>query len=275
MAAFILNFQGPQDVDDIAYCYDRGGSNLNSLIADATGLHVTGWTVPESAKPGDIAVFACARTASDRLGMARARIKELGDDVLLVFADDQMDLYKVYSGKLMAVGVVADDDITKDLGWDLPGRNIVNLRLFSRPIDTKELNGVIKLNRFGSVTHLTDKQWLYLRDFINRSELESQVNYMNDLSQYDVWKDNWKKPKSSKYQKERNKMSERLRYEVLKRDGFRCVLCGRMVADGIKLEVDHIKPVSKGGLTEIDNLRTLCDECNGGKSNLWDEDGVN
>ena len=46
---------------------------------------------------------------------------------------------------------------------------------------------------------------------------------------------------------ERRKMSPTLRYNVMMRDGFRCVLCGRNPEnDGVKLEVDHIIPVSKG-----------------------------
>lgn len=61
-------------------------------------------------------------------------------------------------------------------------------------------------------------------------------------------------------------MSDSLRYDVLARDGFKCVICGATVEDGVKLHVDHIIPISKGGKTEIDNLRTLCDRCNLGKS---------
>lgn len=64
---------------------------------------------------------------------------------------------------------------------------------------------------------------------------------------------------------ERRKMSPKIRYEILRRDGFKCVLCGRQTIDGVKLQVDHILPVSKGGLTELNNLRTLCFECNIGK----------
>lgn len=60
-------------------------------------------------------------------------------------------------------------------------------------------------------------------------------------------------------------MTPSLRYDVLKRDGFRCQICGATQADGVKLHVDHIIPVSKGGKTEINNLRTLCEECNVGK----------
>lgn len=66
-----------------------------------------------------------------------------------------------------------------------------------------------------------------------------------------------------------------LRYDIMKRDGFRCVLCGRTSKDGIALHVDHILPVSKGGQTIPSNLRTLCDVCNLGKSDKYDNDGLN
>lgn len=67
--------------------------------------------------------------------------------------------------------------------------------------------------------------------------------------------------------RERAKMSASLRYDILHRDGFKCQICGRTQADGVKLHVDHIIPVSKGGKTVKSNLRTLCDQCNLGKSN--------
>lgn len=68
-------------------------------------------------------------------------------------------------------------------------------------------------------------------------------------------------------QVERGKMNESLRYDVFKRDGFRCCICGATAQDGAKLHVDHIIPVSKGGKTVMSNLQTLCDRCNRGKSN--------
>ncbi len=59
-----------------------------------------------------------------------------------------------------------------------------------------------------------------------------------------------------------------LRYEVLKRDGFRCVKCGRSPAieTEVILHIDHIHPWAKGGETTIENLQTLCSKCNLGKS---------
>ena len=57
-----------------------------------------------------------------------------------------------------------------------------------------------------------------------------------------------------------------LRYTVLMRDRFRCVLDGRSPATHpVTLHIDHIKPWAEGGETVLENLRTLCSECNLGK----------
>lgn len=62
----------------------------------------------------------------------------------------------------------------------------------------------------------------------------------------------------------------RLRWTILKRDNFSCRKCGRSPAKDQKviLHVDHIIPWSKDGETVIENLETLCEQCNLGKSNI-------
>jgi len=55
-----------------------------------------------------------------------------------------------------------------------------------------------------------------------------------------------------------------IRFEVFKRDMFTCQYCGRKAPDVI-LEVDHIKPVAKGGNNSIENLVSSCWDCNHGK----------
>lgn len=65
---------------------------------------------------------------------------------------------------------------------------------------------------------------------------------------------------------ERSLMTESMRYDILKRDGFRCQICGASAQDGATLHVDHIIPVAKGGKTIKKNLQTLCNRCNSGKS---------
>jgi hypothetical protein len=68
------------------------------------------------------------------------------------------------------------------------------------------------------------------------------------------------------------KVSKNLRYAILSRDKFTCKSCGAKAIDGAILEVDHIIPRSKGGSNDPSNLRTLCSNCNGGKSNKLEQD---
>ncbi|MBU8871347.1 MAG: HNH endonuclease [Gemmatimonadales bacterium] len=70
-------------------------------------------------------------------------------------------------------------------------------------------------------------------------------------------------------ERERRKLTNGLRYKILRRDGFRCVLCGATAEDD-KLAVDHIIPVARDGKTTPDNLRTLCKRCNSGKGTKLD-----
>lgn len=70
---------------------------------------------------------------------------------------------------------------------------------------------------------------------------------------------------SDSRKRERQKMTLSLRYDILKRDQFRCQICGRTAAEGVALEIDHVVPISKGGKTVPSNLQTLCRECNRGK----------
>lgn len=54
------------------------------------------------------------------------------------------------------------------------------------------------------------------------------------------------------------------RFKVLNRDNFTCQYCGKKSPEA-KLEIDHIKPVSKGGDNSMENLVTSCFDCNRGK----------
>ncbi|WP_328186972.1 HNH endonuclease [Marinobacter sp. OP 3.4] len=68
-------------------------------------------------------------------------------------------------------------------------------------------------------------------------------------------------------QSKRKAIPQKMRFEVFKRDSFKCQYCGQSSPDVI-LHVDHIKPVSKGGDNSIVNLITACQGCNSGKSNI-------
>lgn len=49
---------------------------------------------------------------------------------------------------------------------------------------------------------------------------------------------------------------------ILKRDGYKCVICGRGRKEGVELHVDHIRPLYLGGKSTIDNGQTLCAQHN-------------
>lgn len=55
---------------------------------------------------------------------------------------------------------------------------------------------------------------------------------------------------------------------ILKRDGYKCVICGRSKKDGVELHVDHIKPKDLGGEATIENGQTLCSQHNFIKKNF-------
>ena len=62
--------------------------------------------------------------------------------------------------------------------------------------------------------------------------------------------------------------STSLRFRVMARDHFRCCLCGRSPAKdpAVELHIDHVTPWCRGGETVFDNLRTLCQPCNNGRT---------
>lgn len=70
--------------------------------------------------------------------------------------------------------------------------------------------------------------------------------------------------KYKKRERDRRKVSGKmraLREVVFSRDHNRCVMCG----SSDELQLDHIVPFESGGVTTLENLRTLCRKCNTGK----------
>jgi hypothetical protein len=62
----------------------------------------------------------------------------------------------------------------------------------------------------------------------------------------------------------RKAISKKTRFEVFKRDSFKCQYCGRSAPEVI-LHVDHIKPVKEDGENDLMNYITSCQDCNLGK----------
>jgi hypothetical protein len=97
--------------------------------------------------------------------------------------------------------------------------------------------------------------------------LQKFIEYANDSE--DIYLNIQNKQKSENRKTNRDP-SLRLRFKILKRDSFTCTKCGASPSkdSSVELHVDHIIPWSKGGETTLENLQTLCSNCNLGKSNL-------
>lgn len=92
---------------------------------------------------------------------------------------------------------------------------------------------------------------------LNEQTIELLIEYMDEQVKY---------KNSAKAQ--RSLMTKKLREYIKRRDHYTCQSCGVSTAqqDLLLLEVDHIIPVAKGGLSTEDNLQTLCWKCNRTKS---------
>lgn len=66
-------------------------------------------------------------------------------------------------------------------------------------------------------------------------------------------------------------MTSKLRNYILKRDNYTCQICKNSIykEPNLLMEIDHIKPISKGGYTIENNLQTLCWKCNRHKSSKY------
>ncbi len=72
---------------------------------------------------------------------------------------------------------------------------------------------------------------------------------------------------SSKNRKKRKTLAnyKKILQDLLPKYNFKCVLCKATE----KLTIDHIKPISKGGGDELENLQIMCKTCNSRKGNKY------
>ena len=138
-------------------------------------------------------------------------------------------------------------------------------------ISTEEVKHVAKLARLELTDEEVNKYSQQLGSILEYVEQMNEVDTTgiepmpHAIPVYNVMREDVVKYEQTK-EYQRLILTPKKRYEILKRDNFKCQICGRTQADGVKLEVDHIIPISKGGKTVDENLRTLCHDCNIGKS---------
>jgi len=137
-------------------------------------------------------------------------------------------------------------------------------------ISDKEFNRIVLIElsqeRVGYIFH-------YIATKNKRSRGEFIYNYLNDLLELmetgKVTREQLRtvRGKPKRKNNKRKSLTKSIRHEVFKRDNYRCLECNASKDDGVVLHVDHIIPVAQGGSDELDNLQTLCQDCNLAKSN--------
>ena len=131
-----------------------------------------------------------------------------------------------------------------------------------------KFNGSTYARRFGSWQKSLEAFVDYINNIEDDSEEieteEPQLIPINHSKKEDSTNKNIKVKRTSR------NINLRLRFMILQRDNFTCKKCGQSPAknQNVILHIDHIVPWSKDGETVIENLETLCKECNLGKSNI-------
>lgn len=127
---------------------------------------------------------------------------------------------------------------------------MIMVRNTERPTTSFTIRVVLELTRIDG-SHRSSKARTYgaaeIKNIINGLNQRRGPYYLNE----EIW--------ASICRVERGKVTNKIRFKVYARDGYRCRKCGRKTND---LEVDHIYPIAKGGKSTLDNLQTLCHRCN-------------
>ena len=184
------------------------------------------------------------------------------DSVMFYYLDNNIDCIKEDIEITINNIKLYDEYINKINNYSYEIKDNINKKVFNK-YENKLINKYIINNNFNisvivKIKYVSKKKKnSYVKKIIlDTDSLINIYNNWNTIKEYEM---------SALY--ERSKMSASLRYDILKRDNFRCKICGCGMEDGVKLHVDHIIPVSKGGKTVESNLQTLCELCNLGKSN--------
>lgn len=173
-----------------------------------------------------------------------------------------LNFYKEKIDKIYTPGIFDTQDVPSNK------KRLKNIekRLFHNKIKKVDTDFVISIRltlRKINGAFIADKQSSF-----QKSEIKLLLDKMRDRTNYFY---NDKVIWDAICRVERGKVSNKMRFAVYKRDGYRCVRCGRKNVD---LEVDHIFPIAKGGKSNFSNLQTLCHRCNAIKSDTVEASAV-
>lgn len=132
-------------------------------------------------------------------------------------------------------------------------------RNVGKVVTTKQIRGVVRISEYARrIRELRDDEGMRILSHNDRPDLKSDEYMLEGLE---------RAPRFF------HKIDKTMRARILERNGLTCSMCGATAGEPdpyslgrkIRLHVDHVNP---DGPTIEDNLRTLCNNCNEGRSNL-------
>lgn len=192
-------------------------------------------------------------------------------DRLQTFIDTGMSMSHIYQPVIVAYLLEHQGEASaEDLAEAILLHDDSQLRYYrgivmDKPKSVLTNHGVIKKGPRGSSRFFLDGYHELSPSERKRLQLQCEIRlaeYIEKRGKEEIFKHR---------DKSRKPIPGTLRYEVLKRAEYRCVLCGIAGSDK-NLEPDHIIPKSHGGTDTIENLQALCCSCNAMKRDLDDTD---
>lgn len=78
---------------------------------------------------------------------------------------------------------------------------------------------------------------------------------------------NYKTPAPRAYSIKETRSKQFIRKQLINKNGAICSLCGKLIETMKDCTIDHIVPISKGGLTTIENCQLAHRDCNLNRGN--------
>lgn len=177
------------------------------------------------------------------------------------FIDTEMKMSHIYQPLLIRALVEAGGTATlRQLALAFVGRDESQIlyyenRIRQMPLRVLKKHGVV--NHDGGLISLSISQLTVRQRSILLMACEQKIQQFIERRGLAVW---------DYRMLDTEPVSDTIRLQVLKNSGGRCALCGATSRER-PLDIDHIIPRSRGGLTTPSNLQVLCSKCNRSKGN--------
>ena len=131
-------------------------------------------------------------------------------------------------------------------------KRLIHQTVYAKPNTTFYIEVVLYCSKINGRIYAKKSEIYYANDIL---ELIKKVRRRDGFFYNDreIW--------NSISRVERGKVSNKMRFSIYERDGYRCRKCG-VSQRHAPLEIDHIIPIAKGGKSTYNNLQTLCHKCN-------------